>query len=113
MQSFLELPDSLSIDCEISHILNRVWIRIAFDSTDKGKVFGRGGRNIQAIRTVIVAAAQTAGQSVYLDIYGSAAQGREGMSFEEDGEERLPMPKSKPRNGGNGSPLPIAKPRSR
>lgn len=112
MQPFLESPDSLSVDCEISHTLNRVWIRIAFDSTDKGKVFGRGGRNIQAIRTVIAAAAQTAGQSVYLDIYGSAAQGREGMSFDEDSEERLPLPKSNPRRG-NGSPLPIAKPRSR
>jgi hypothetical protein len=34
-------------------------------------VFGRGGRNIQAIRTVIQAAAQAAGQSVHLDIYDS------------------------------------------
>jgi uncharacterized protein len=112
MQPFLESPDSLSVDCEISHTLNRAWIRIAFDSTDKGKVFGRGGRNIQAIRTVIAAAAQIAGQSVYLDIYGSAAQGREGMSFDEDSEERLPLPKSNPRRG-NGLPLPIAKPRFR
>ena len=68
VQPFLESPESLSVDCEVSQTLKRVWIRIAFDSTDKGKVFGRWGRNIQAIRTVIAAAAELAGQSVYLDI---------------------------------------------
>ncbi len=111
MQPFLESPKSLSVDCEISHTRKRAWIRIAFESTDKGKVFGRGGRNIQAIRTVIAAAAQAAGYSVYLDIYGSNGLGREGVSFEEEGEERLPPPKSKERRG-NGS-RPVARPRSR
>jgi predicted RNA-binding protein YlqC (UPF0109 family) len=111
VQPFLESPQSLSVDCEISQTLQRAWIRIAFDSTDKGKVFGRGGRNIQAIRTVIAAAAEAAGQSVYLDIYGSTTPGREGMSLDEDQEERLPPPKSRERSG-NG-PRPIAKPRSR
>ncbi|MFN6569055.1 KH domain-containing protein [Nostoc minutum NIES-26] len=112
IQPFLESPESLSVDCEISQTLNRAWIRIAFDSTDKGKVFGRGGRNIQAIRTVIAAAAAAAGQSVYLDIYGSATPGREGTSFDEDGEERSPPPKTRER-GGNGPSRPIAKPRFR
>ncbi len=111
VQPFLESPQSLSLDCEISHTLHRAWIRIAFDSTDKGKVFGRGGRNIQAIRTIIAAAAEAAGQSVYLDIYGSTTPDREGMSFDEDRQDRLPPPKSKER-GGNGSG-PIAKPRTR
>ncbi|BDI17550.1 RNA-binding protein [Nostoc cf. commune SO-36] len=89
MHPFLESPETLSVDCEISQALNRVWVRIAFESTDKGKVFGRGGRNIQAIRTVIAAAAAAAGQSAYLDIYGSTTPGREGMSFDEDTEERI------------------------
>lgn len=113
VQPFLESPQSLSVDCEISHTLRRAWIRIAFDSTDKGKVFGRGGRNIQAIRTVVAAAAQAAGQSVYLDIYGSTTPDREGMSFDEDREERLPPPKSRERRGNGSSPGPIAKPRTR
>jgi uncharacterized protein len=118
LQPFLESPESLSVDCEISESLQKVWIRIAFDSIDKGKVFGRGGRNILAIRTVIAAASEVAGQSVYLDIYGSSAS-REGASFDEDREERLPPPKSRDRggnggNGGNGNtPRPIAKPRTR
>jgi len=112
VQPFLESPESLSVDCEISDTLQRAWIRIAFDSTDKGKVFGRGGRNIQAIRTVIAAAAEVTGQSVHLDIYGSSAS-REAASFDEDREEGLPPPKSRePRGNGNG-PRPIAKPRIR
>ncbi|MEH1947075.1 MAG: KH domain-containing protein [Nostoc sp.] len=111
VQPFLESPETLSVDCEISQALNRVWVRIAFESADKGKVFGRGGRNIQAIRTVIAAAAAAAGQSTYLDIYGSTTPGREGMSFDEETEERSPPPtKREPRNDG---PKPIVKPRLR
>jgi uncharacterized protein len=109
VQPFLESPESLSVDCEISPTLNRAWIRIAFEATDKGKVFGRGGRNIQAIRTVIAAAAELAGQSVHLDIYGSNSQSRDGMSFDEEQEERIAPPKSRERSGN--IPMPVAKPR--
>jgi uncharacterized protein len=91
VQPFLESPESLKVDCEISHLRKRAWIRVAFDGEDKGKVFGRGGRNIQAIRTCVAAAAQSAGESVYLDIYGS--NGRDDSSFGEEREERLPPPK--------------------
>ncbi|MEA5617869.1 KH domain-containing protein [Cronbergia sp. UHCC 0137] len=111
VQPFLDFPDSLSVDCEISHTLKRTWIRIAFEAADKEKVFGRGGRNIQAIRTIIATAAELAGQSVYLDIYGSAAQNRDGISFDEDPEERIPPPKSRDRVSS--IPRPVAKPRTR
>jgi predicted RNA-binding protein YlqC (UPF0109 family) len=110
MQPFLESPESLSVDCEVSHTLKRVWIRIAFDSKDKGKVFGRGGRNIQAIRTVIAAAAGLAGQSVYVDMYGSNL-GREGMSSEDDHQERSPEPKTPDKTVN--IPKPVVKPRTR
>ncbi len=100
MQPFLESPDSLSVDCEISNSTKRAWIRIAFDSADKGKVFGRGGRNIQAIRTVISAAAQAAGQSAYLDIYGSNDSREDApASYSEERDRELPMPKPKVRRG--------------
>lgn len=72
VEPFLESPQSLRIDCERSNHNQRVWIRLAFEQSDKGRVFGRGGRNIQAIRTVLQAAASAANQSVYLDIYGSS-----------------------------------------
>jgi predicted RNA-binding protein YlqC (UPF0109 family) len=69
IEPFLESPTSLKVDCEKSNANERVWIRVAFDGSDKGRVFGRGGRNIQAIRAVIQAAGQAAGQFVHLDIY--------------------------------------------
>lgn len=66
----LDFPESLSIDCEWTNNNQRVWIRVALEQKDQGKVFGRGGRNLSAIRTVLKTAALAAQQSVYLDIYG-------------------------------------------
>ena len=111
IEPFLESPESLSVDWETSLNHKRVWIRIAFDNADKGKVFGRGGRNIQAVRKVIAAAAAAIGQSVYLDIYGNTGTEREDAPVPETGEEKLPPPKLKPKRG-NGS-KPIVKPPSR
>jgi hypothetical protein len=71
MQPLIETPDALKVDCEQFNNDRRIWLRVAFDGADKGKVFGRGGRNIQAIRTVLNSAATAAGQSLYLDIYGA------------------------------------------
>lgn len=71
VQPFLEVPEAIKVDCEVNPARSRVWIRLAFEGSDKGRVFGRGGRTIQAIRTVIAAAGQAAGQFVYLDVYGA------------------------------------------
>jgi uncharacterized protein len=118
IEPFLESPESLCIDCEFSTNRNRVWIRVAFSSTDKGKVFGRGGRNIQAIRTCLTALAQLTGQSVYLDIFGSGGS-RDEMYADEDNEERFSPPRSRDRrtissnNSGTNGQRPFIKPRSR
>ncbi|MBW4507078.1 MAG: KH domain-containing protein [Scytonematopsis contorta HA4267-MV1] len=111
IQPFLEDPKTLSIDCEFSASLQKTWIRIAFDNADKGRVFGRGGRNIQAIRTVITAAAAAAGESVYLDIYGSSG-GRDGIPDDDDREERIPPPRTNQRRGSSNIPFPLTKSRS-
>ncbi|MGK7899434.1 MAG: KH domain-containing protein [Xenococcus sp. (in: cyanobacteria)] len=71
LEPFLEDPKTLSIHCEQVASTKKLWLRVAFDDNDKGKVFGRGGRNIQAIRTVIKTAATNVNQSIYLDIYGN------------------------------------------
>lgn len=86
IEPFLESPGSLRVDCEIHPRQARAWIRLAFDDPDKGRVYGRGGRNIHAIRTVLEAVAKTAGQSIYLDIYDAQA-----------GEQRYSSAKSEPR----------------
>ena len=98
VEPFLDSPASLSVDCEMSHGKSRVWLRLAFEAADKGRVFGRGGRNIQAIRTVIEAAATAAGQSVYLDIFGSHP-GTSERDSDPDGRptpRRPPSPRSSP-----------------
>ncbi len=69
IEPLLESPNLLSFDCEQLKTTKRVWIRLAFEDSDKGKIYGRGGRNIQAIKTVLQTAAYTAGQTLYLEIY--------------------------------------------
>ncbi|MDY7015087.1 MAG: KH domain-containing protein [Cyanobacteriota bacterium] len=90
IEPLLEFPEALSINCERANGSKRVWIRVAFEETDRGRVWGRGGRNIQAIRTLLDAAARGVGQSVYLDIYGSP----EDQQHSEDDNEGDSAPKS-------------------
>lgn len=101
VQPFLESKNSLKVHCEISASRPRVWIRLAFEGEDKGRVFGRGGRNIQAIRTTIEAAASAAGQSVYLDIYGGST-----VDYDSGPPSRSPgrIPSPRPSNGPRTSP---------
>lgn len=103
---FLESPSSLKIDCEILPSQPKVWIRLAFEGEDKGRVFGRGGRNIQAIRTVIEAAAKAAGQSVYLDIYGGIGSAERDSDV---GTHEAPTRSSLPRQ----APIPRSAPKIR
>jgi predicted RNA-binding protein YlqC (UPF0109 family) len=69
IEPLLESPELLSFDCEQISSTRRIWIRLAFEENEKGKVYGRGGRNIQAVRTVLQTAAQVAGDTLYLEIY--------------------------------------------
>jgi uncharacterized protein len=75
-QPFLSVVEELSVDCEYTIDRHRVWIRVAVANTDQGSAFGRGGRNIQAIRTVVQAAATTVGQKIVLDVYGNNSGSR-------------------------------------
>ena len=86
---FLESPDALKLDFEPLSNGQRLWIRVAFDGEDKGRVFGRGGRNIQAIRKVLKATGALYDCAVHLDVYG------ESSHDSGDGSER-----SRPRGGG-------------
>lgn len=71
LEPFLEETEFLQADCERVASTNKIWLRVAFDSTDKGKVFGRGGRNIQAVGKILQTAAKNANQSLRLDVYNS------------------------------------------
>ena len=78
VRPFLDRPNSLRIDCEFLPTSNRVWIRMAFEGEDRGRFFGRGGRNIQAMRSALEGIAKVAGQSVCLDVYGFQGSGKDG-----------------------------------
>lgn len=98
LQPLLESADSLRVDCEKSPSKPKVWIRMAFEDPEKGRVFGRGGRNIQAIRTVLAAAGQTVGESIHLDIYGAGSGDRDRSFHEPSSAGRSPKsPPRKPR----------------
>jgi predicted RNA-binding protein YlqC (UPF0109 family) len=87
MQPFLDSPDALKVDCEFAR--SRVWVRVALEGADKGRVFGRGGRNVQALRNALNGVAKTAGQTVNLDIFG-------GNPVEDSDRPPRSMPKPKP-----------------
>jgi predicted RNA-binding protein YlqC (UPF0109 family) len=101
---FLEMPESLKVDCEISQSKAKVWVRLAFEGADKGRVFGRGGRNIQAIRAVLEGVARMSGYTAYLDVFGSSPQGSNGDDDGEHSSDRPPI-----RRGPRG----VSKPRPR
>ncbi len=64
-------PETLKIDCEVYAGGRRVWLRAAVDPADRGRVFGRGARNLDAIRTVLRAAGLAVDRAVHLEIYDS------------------------------------------
>ncbi len=88
---FLESPDALRVDCEVSPVRGKVWVRLAFEASDKGRVFGRGGRNIHSIRAVLSAAAQLSGYTAHLDVFGASPEGEGGYESS----------RSAPRSGGD------------
>ena len=96
IEPFLEDPQSLSINSE-TNSNNKIWLRIAFDKSDRGKVFGRGGRNIQAIRTAIQTAATAHNESVFLDIYSDEpSNGNSDGRRRDSGNSRRRKSPSKP-----------------
>jgi len=89
---FLEKPDSLSIDCELINNNKRVWIRLAFMIEDRGKVYGRGGRNIQAIRTLLQTSARLADQTLNLEIYDDSQSEKSRETEKSSKKPRNPPP---------------------
>lgn len=121
IQPFLESPEALKVDCEVLQNNSKVWIRLAIDTHDKGRVYGRGGRNIQAIKTVLEAAAKAASQSIYLDVYEGLGGTHAHDSHDHDdphgyapsGHSEPKVPPSKPFPRRPPSPRPSHSSRSR
>ena len=69
LRPFVGKLDALKVDCETFRKNQRVWIRLALDDEDKGRILGRGGRNLQTIRTALSTAGSQVNQLVFLEIY--------------------------------------------
>lgn len=69
MEPLLDHPDALKINCESNTKGDRIWIRVAFDASEKGRIFGRNGRTIQSIRTLLTTAANNFDQTVRFDVF--------------------------------------------
>jgi predicted RNA-binding protein YlqC (UPF0109 family) len=76
LKPLLAEPAELRIDCEYLPAHARVWVRVAFQPGDRERLLDGSSRHLYAVKTVLAAAARIAGQSVYLDIYGSAVRSR-------------------------------------
>lgn len=97
IEPFLDDPQSLYINAEKIKERKKVWLRVAFDNSDRGKVFGRGGRNIQAIRTVLKTAGAINQESIFLDIYSDEKeQSPSGDRRRSSGNSRRRKSPSKP-----------------
>lgn len=96
IEPFLEDPQTLSINSEVNPNNKKIWLRIAFDKGDRGKVFGRGGRNIQAIRTTIQTAAVAHDESVFLDIYSDESDRSDNSDRRRSSNNRRRRSPSKP-----------------
>jgi hypothetical protein len=70
LEPLVDDPQSLKIDCEELSDGDKVWVRVAFDQEDKGTVFGRGGRNLKAIETLLNTSAVEKNTKIHLDVYG-------------------------------------------
>lgn len=68
MEPLIEDPGALHVDMETTCNHSRIWLRVSLEGQDLGRVFGRGGRTLQAIRQVLGTAAQMAEQSLYLEV---------------------------------------------
>jgi predicted RNA-binding protein YlqC (UPF0109 family) len=96
MTPFLDTPDELKTDTEQLAGKRRILLRVAFSESDRGRMFGRGGRNIQAIRTVLETTAALYDERVSLDVYGeSSHQSRSNDDGGSGNRSRRPR-----RNGG-------------
>jgi uncharacterized protein len=100
MEPLMDTPNDLHVSCETTAQGTKVWLRVSLGETDRGRAFGRGGRNIRAIRTILQAAGNNADQVVSLEIIGGSGEG--------EGDRRA---KPKPRRGGAAKPTPKPKPK--
>lgn len=69
LEPFLEHPEELRISSEQFAHGTRHWLRISMSESDRGRAYGRGGRNIQSIRQVLEGVGRAHGHTVSVEIH--------------------------------------------
>lgn len=96
----IDISDDLKITSEVT-AQNKVSLQVSLGKADRGRAFGRGGRNIRAIRTILRAAGKNVGQTVSLEIVGDEGDGQGNRAKPKPrkaGEPRPSKPKPKPKS---------------
>ena len=68
VESLVDVPEAVVVQTEESG--DTIMFKVTLDPSDVGKVIGRGGRIIKAIRVLARAAGSTEGRQVEVDIEG-------------------------------------------
>ncbi|MEO0948546.1 MAG: hypothetical protein AAFY11_10470, partial [Cyanobacteria bacterium J06641_5] len=84
-------PGSLKVDCETCAGGQKVLVRVAVEESDRGRVFGRGGRNVEAVRMLLKVSAMTVARTAHLEVHGSSPAGGGGRERRGGGPRRRPV----------------------
>lgn len=79
-------PQALKIDQELLRGGSRILIRVALEGHDRGRILGRGGRNVNAVRQVVQAAGHLGAQDIHLEFFG--VQGTDDADHSHPGGHR-------------------------
>jgi predicted RNA-binding protein YlqC (UPF0109 family) len=99
LKPLLAHPDALRVDFESNSKSDRIWIRVAFDPEDRGRVFGKGGRTIQAVRTVVMTTAQEFGHSARFEVFDPtpSTNSDDSQNYNSERQERQEVNVERPR----------------
>ena len=98
LEPFLDYPGDLRIDCELLARGTKHWLRISMNESDRGRAYGRGGRNIQSIRQVLESVGTISGHVVSVEIHEQNRQFRPSSSSSDssNGPKTPPIRRIKP-----------------
>jgi uncharacterized protein len=92
LEPFLDYPEELRISCELLARGTKYWVRISMSESDRGRAYGRGGRNIQSIRQILENVGQAQGHVVSVEIHEENRRSRPSSSSSDSSESRPKAP---------------------
>ena len=85
VKNIVDNPDAVVVESQVRHRTESVEIRL--DPGDVGRVIGKGGRNIEAIRSLVKAAATKDHRRVNVEVISDRVAVADGADGAEPGED--------------------------